>query len=136
MRDPMTLAPWINWYRGFLQPYGAIKAEAPAPSASPAADPIDQVRWAWLRDTLKRDPMWLFRRGMFLVSLLLALAAALMVFTPLVGIAVVASTVGLWGLVVLADVALRGESFQDPRFATLLLLIGVGSLLVILSRRL
>jgi hypothetical protein len=64
-----------------------------------------------------------------LVASLVALLAL-----PLLGVALLASTLVVVGVAELSDFAVRGQAALDPRLATLLLLAGVGNWLVLALR--
>jgi hypothetical protein len=82
------------------------------------------------------DPTWLFRRGMFAVTLLLLVSAGLMALSPALGIVGLSLVFAAWGVVGLSDAAVRGGSIHDPRFSTLMVIVGLGSLAVALVAKL
>jgi hypothetical protein len=75
-----------------------------------------------------------FRRGMIFVTLLLALSAASLAVVPAAGVAGAGLCLAAWGGVVIIDTAKNGRSIQDPRFGVLVLLAGISTLAVLLTR--
>jgi hypothetical protein len=75
-------------------------------------------------------PSFFLARGIQIVLVLLVLTCAAFSFLPTLvpfGVSLILIT---WGISVLLDVLVRGESFQDPRLATLILLGGIFVLIV------
>jgi hypothetical protein len=90
-----------------------------------------EVRWGWLQERLNQDPAWIGRQGGRVVVGLLLLALASLLWLPFLGLVLLASALVALGLVVLSDFAVRAQSGLDPRLATLLLLTGIGTWLVL-----
>jgi hypothetical protein len=91
---------------------------------------------SYVQDRVAVDPTWLFRRGMFAVTLLVLVSAGLMALSPALGIVGLSFVFVAWGIVGLSDAAVRGGSIHDPRFSTLMVIVGLGSLAVALVAKL
>jgi hypothetical protein len=91
---------------------------------------LRETTWDFRRRHVTELPGTLYRRGLYTALSVMVATAALMAFSGGIALFGVALVFVILGASILADNVVSPRPMQDPRLGTLLLMVGIGSLLV------